>query len=68
MNPTLKRHLISAGVTFLTGAAMVILPVLDTLTLQDLQGGAIVGIFFTVIRAGVKSVIEYFIAQYSINH
>lgn len=62
MNKTFKRHLISGAITFLTGFAIVLLANIDTLTLQNLQEGAWVGVGFTAIRAGIKGVLELFIS------
>ena len=60
-----KRWAISSLITFLAGFALVILPSLDTLNLADLQGGALIGLLFAGVRAGVKAVLESFIAWYS---
>lgn len=68
MNETYKRHLVSFAVTFFAGAAVVLLPAIETLTVSDLQSGAIVGLALAVVRGGVKAVLEMAIAKYSTNN
>lgn len=58
MNPTLKRHLYSAGTTFLTGFVIGILPYLNNLDFASLGKGALFALFLAGIRAGVKLVVE----------
>jgi hypothetical protein len=60
-----KRYAVSTLITFGAGFAIAILPDLSHLTLSDLQSGAIVGVLFGAVRAGVKMVIEAFIAWYT---
>ena len=67
MSDTTKKYLISSVVTFCAGFAMVILPQLDDITLESLRGGALIGVLFAGVRAGVKALIESFIAWYSTN-
>lgn len=63
INETLKRHLISAGLTFLTGFAIVVAPQLnETLTYEAMKEGALVGIIFAGVRAGLKAVLEGYTA------
>ena len=59
----MKRHLISAGITFLTGFAVVLLANIDTLTIENLEQGAWLGVGFAAVRAGVKAVLEYFLTK-----
>lgn len=65
MNPNTKRWLVSTGVTFLAGFAIAVLPKIDTLSLSSLGDGALVGVVFAGVRAGVKAALEAFIAWYS---
>lgn len=60
--PLWLRHGISAVLTFLTGFAIALLPELEELTVESLQAGAWVGALFAAVRAGVKAVVEMFIA------
>lgn len=62
MNKNLKHYLISSGITFLTGFVMVLLPQIDQIKLESLTDGALVGILFACVRAGVKALCEWFIA------
>jgi hypothetical protein len=64
MNPTLKHYIISSIITFLAFFAIAILPSLSTLTLADIQHGALAAILFSGLRAGLKAVVEGFIAWY----
>lgn len=58
---SLKRYLISSGISFLTGFLPVILSSLDTLTMETIKDGALIGIFIAAIRAGLKTLFEYVI-------
>ena len=57
----MKRHLISAGVTFVTAFAIYFLTVIDSLTLENILGGGIVSVLFVGVRAGIKALLEYFL-------
>jgi hypothetical protein len=61
MSETTKRYLISSLVTFLGGFLTVILAQIDAITIESFYNGALVGILFTAVRTGVKSLIEYFL-------
>jgi hypothetical protein len=62
MNQETKRHLISFGVTFATGFAIAVLPQIDSISLSSFQDGALVGIVFAAVRAGIKAVLEAYLA------
>ncbi len=62
MSKKTKEYLRSSLITFLTGFAIAILPVLETIDLQNLEAGALAGILLTATRMGIKAVIEYFIS------
>lgn len=49
-----KRYLISSLITFVSGFAIAVIPLLDELSMTDVQNGALVGIAFIGIRAGLK--------------
>jgi hypothetical protein len=59
----MKRHIISALVTFLTAFSLYFLTVIDDITLDTFADGAWVALFFVAVRAGVKSLLEYFVLQ-----
>ena len=59
----IKRHAISALLTFMTGFSIVLLGEIDTLTIESFQNGAWVGVLFAGVRAGVKGIIEVFVAM-----
>lgn len=59
MNKTTKKYIFSSIVTFVTGFAIAILPLLDNLTLESLKDGAVVGVIFAGVRAGIKALIEW---------
>jgi hypothetical protein len=57
----MKRHLISAGITFVTAFCLYFLTVIDTITLDTFFDGTWVALLFVGIRAGVKALMEYFV-------
>lgn len=57
----IKRWIISSGVTFLTAFSTVLLLQWDSVTLDSLKDGSLVGIAFTATRAGVKGLLESFL-------
>ena len=64
MNPTVKRYLFSSLVTFFAGFAVAVLPEINKLSLAELQSGALWGVGFVGIRAGVKALLEWLVAWY----
>lgn len=60
-----KKEIKSFVITFLVGFLMVIYAEIDNFTLDSFKDGAYVGIVIGAIRAGVKSVIELFLALFS---
>lgn len=62
MSKKTKEYLRSSLITFLTGFAIVILPAIETIDLNNLENGALAGLFLTATRMGIKAVIEYFIS------
>lgn len=65
LNMNWKEHLKSFFITFFVGFAMVFVADIDKLSLETLGDGALVGLVFGACRAGVKAVLELFIALYS---
>jgi len=63
MNKTYKKYIISSLLTFATGFALAILPVIDSITLESIESGAIVGVLFAALRAGLKALLEMFIQK-----
>ena len=64
MSKNTKRYLISSLVSFLTGFALVLVSQVESLTLESLKDGTIVGILFLAVRTGFKGVLELFLAKY----
>lgn len=62
---TVLRYTVSTLVTFFAGVAIVIVPALDNLTLEQVQQGALVGLLFSGARLGFKMVLEGFLALYN---
>lgn len=62
----IKRYLISSGVTFITAFCVVLLANIDSLTLESFKDGAFIGIMFTALRAGVKGLLEFIVANFNI--
>lgn len=61
MNKTIKKYAISSLITFLTGFGLVLLSSIDSLTIDSVKNGALAGAIFMALRAGVKSVLEFFL-------
>ena len=53
-----KRHLISAGLTFVTGFLIVLTSEVSTLEVDDVSTGVIVGVILAGIRGGLKVLLE----------
>jgi hypothetical protein len=53
-----KRYLISSGVSFATGFLIVFVAQIDSLTLESLRDGSLIGLLFVAVRAGLKSALE----------
>jgi hypothetical protein len=58
-----KRWALSTIVTFLTGFCMVLVAQIDQITPASFADGTVVGIVFAAARAGVKAVIEWYLAS-----
>lgn len=56
MSETHKAYLKSSVITFVATFASVIIVEIDSLTVQSFQDGAVMGLLFAGIRAGVKAV------------
>ena len=62
MSKNAKKYLISSLITFVTTFAIAVVPHIDSLTLESVKSGALLGVLFTGARAGVKAVFEYIAA------
>lgn len=65
MNQELKRHIISGIITFSTGFLLATLPIVTTLTVEDLNKGVIIGLVIAGLRAGLKLLYEKCLAPQS---
>jgi len=65
MKTKYKKYIVSSIVTFITGFALVLVANIDSLSLESLKAGALTGLLFTAIRAGIKAVAEWFLANFS---
>jgi len=63
MNKTVKRYLISSGVTFVTGFLVAIVPLLEDLSPELFTASVVIGIILAGARAGIKAVSEYLLRQ-----
>lgn len=61
-----KRYLWSSLVTFIAAVVVVLLSEIDNITLESFKDGAIVGVLFTALRAGVKALLEWFLATFKV--
>lgn len=62
MKQTIVRYFMSSIITFLAGMALVLLANWDQITLESFMNGSITGLLFLATRAGVKGLLEMFIA------
>lgn len=58
MTSTQKEYFISSLITFGTGFIMALIPVIDSLTVDSFQNGAMFGILLAALRAGIKALAE----------
>ena len=58
-----KRYLWSSLMTFLAGFLMAVVPELESLELESLRDGSLVGLVFVGIRTGLKLVLEVALAK-----
>lgn len=56
-----KRHIVSAGVTFLAGVATVVVAQIDSVDLMD--RGEVLALLFLALRTGIKYLAEWFLAS-----
>lgn len=66
MKDNIKRWLVSSVITFSAGAGVVLIANWDQITLEAFKDGSIVGLVFLAVRAGIKGIIEGFLAWYGI--
>lgn len=53
-----EEYIKSSIITFVTAFAIAVLPHIDALTLDSLKDGAILGVVFAGVRAGIKAILE----------
>lgn len=58
MSEKTKEYLLSTAITFLSGFLIVVAPALDTLTVDSLQDGTLVGILLAGVRLGLKMAVQ----------
>jgi len=61
----MNEHIKSFLITFVVAVAMVLVANIDNLTLASFEDGALFGILFASVRAGVKAVLQLVISKYS---
>lgn len=65
MNETAKRYIQSILVTFFAGFALVVVSEIDSLSIDDLSDGALIGLLFAGVRSGIKALLEWFLTWYA---
>ena len=60
----LKRYAISSALTFISGFALVVVPSIDTLTMDSFRDGTLVGLLFVGTRTGLKMMLEGIVSWY----
>lgn len=58
-----SRYVISTLITFFAGFCVVVTPELQSLSVEAIQDGALLGIILAGARAGIKAVVEMFILK-----
>lgn len=58
---TLKRYLVSSGVTFLAAFLLVIVTFLKDFSVDTFNYAVLSGVLTAALRAGVKALVEYLI-------
>lgn len=66
MSNTTKRYIISSLVTFFSAFIVVLLAEIDTISLESLKDGAVIGLFFSAARAGIKALLEWTLATFNL--
>ncbi len=62
---TVWRYVKSTAVTFVAGFAIVVAPQLESLSLDSVTDGALVGLVFAGARLGIKMVLELYLTWYN---
>lgn len=58
---TIKRHIVSALLTFTAAFSIFMLAEIDTITIESFTDGSIMALLFVGVRAGIKAILEYFV-------
>ncbi len=61
---TVKRYLISSGVTFVSGFFLAVAPNISALSAENITWATVAGLVFVGIRAGVKLVLEFSLEKF----
>jgi len=61
----MNKHIKSALITFFVAFSIVLIPQLDSISMESFNDGVLVGILFAAVRAGVKGLLEYGVAYFS---
>lgn len=61
----MNEYIKSAIITFVAGAALVIVPQIETITLESFKDGTLVGLLFAAARTGIKGLLELFLIWYN---
>lgn len=59
ISKTTKKYVLSSIITFLTAFSLAVLPHIDTVTPETVKAGALGGIIFAGVRAGIKAILEF---------
>jgi len=63
MSPEIKRHAVSAGITFTSTFLLFVGMELQSLDAETISQGALAGILIAGVRAGIKTAVEMFITK-----
>ncbi len=65
MSDNTKEYIKSAVITFIAGFCMVLATEIDSMSMESLKDGTMIGLVFAAGRTGIKGVIELFLRWYA---
>ena len=61
MSKNAKRYFVSSMITFFSGFVFVLVNSIDSVTLETLRDGSLVGVLLAAVRAGIKALLEAYL-------
>lgn len=63
MSAKTREYIKSSVITFVTGFCLVFIAQIDHITLETVTSGAVLSTIFVAVRAGIKALMEAFLAS-----